>query len=98
MSCKEISTNDMRRILFSHEKVQIVDVREIDEYRAGHIEGSTLIPLETLPYRVDSLNREEPVVLVCRSGNRSAEACQMLTKRGFDAVSLRGGLISWHSA
>lgn len=98
MSCKEISRTDMLRILFNHEKVQIVDVREINEYREGHIEGSTLIPLNTLPYRVDSLKREQPVVLVCRSGNRSAEACQMLTQRGFDAVSLRGGLINWHSA
>lgn len=98
MSCKEISTTDMKRLLFGHERVQIVDVREVDEYRNGHIEGSTLIPLNILPYRVDSLNREEPVVLVCRSGNRSAEACQILRQHGFDAVSLRGGLINWHSA
>ena len=97
MSCKEISNIDMRRMLFGYEQVQIVDVREVDEYRDGHIEGSTLIPLGVLPHRVDELQRDVPVVVVCRSGNRSAQACELLTQRGFQAVSLRGGLSSWHS-
>ncbi|OFW78126.1 MAG: hypothetical protein A2201_05060 [Alicyclobacillus sp. RIFOXYA1_FULL_53_8] len=98
LECKEISAVDMKSILFGYNRVQIVDVREVDEYRDGHIEGSTLIPLGILPYRVDTLKRDQPVVLVCRSGNRSAQACQILRDRGFDAVSLRGGLTNWHSA
>ena len=76
MECKEISTIELNQFLFSRQKIQLVDVREIDEYRDGHLEGSQLIPLGTLPYRTYELDPYRPVVLICRSGNRSKEACQ----------------------
>ncbi|MCF8566257.1 rhodanese-like domain-containing protein [Alicyclobacillus tolerans] len=98
MACKEISTVDMKRMLFDYEDVQIVDVREVNEYREGHIEGSTLIPLGILPHRTDAIAKDKPVVVVCRSGNRSKEACEMLRQRGFNVMSLRGGLSSWHTS
>ena len=98
MACKEISQQEIRRILFSHTKIQIVDVREVDEYRQGHIEGSQLIPLTILPNQLDKLDRNRPVVVVCRSGNRSSQACDLLTKHGVQVSSLSGGLSAWRSA
>jgi rhodanese-related sulfurtransferase len=94
--CQTISIEELKSELFSPRPVKIVDVREVEEYRAGHIEGSMLIPLGILPHRVDELNQQEDVVLVCRSGNRSEQACNILRERGFHRVrSLSGGLSAW---
>lgn len=96
MACPQITIPELKQRLFGYQDVQIVDVREVHEYRDGHIEGSTLIPLGILPYRLDEVDRDKEVVLVCRSGNRSSEACQILRDRGFRNVkSLQGGLSSW---
>src|SRR5208282_121144 len=81
----------------------ILDVREEDEYRGelGHIYGSRLIPLKTLPQRAceleDLKNRE--IVVVCRAGVRSSTGAAILTALGFDQVSnLRGGMLEWNEA
>jgi len=81
-------------------KVQVVDVREADEYAGpiGHIEGSRLIPLGQLPKRTDELGRDRPVVTVCRSGARSAQASVLLQKAGFtDVANLAGGMLRWRA-
>jgi len=78
--------------------VQIVDVREQDEYRGplGHIKGSSLIPLHELPARAGELAKDRPVVTVCRSGARSAQAVVLLQKAGFkDVANLQGGMLRW---
>ncbi|WP_245631721.1 rhodanese-like domain-containing protein [Alicyclobacillus ferrooxydans] len=96
MSCPQVTIRELKQKLFAYDDVQIVDVREIDEYREGHIEGATLIPLGILPYRLEEVDRNKEVVLVCRSGNRSSQACELLRERGFYNVrSLQGGLSSW---
>jgi rhodanese-related sulfurtransferase len=76
--------------------VQIVDCREKDEWDAGHMDGTFHIPLGALALRQKELDPTRPVVIVCRSGNRSLVAAKMLTSNGFrDAKSLAGGLIAW---
>ena len=80
--------------------VQVVDVRERDEYEGplGHIKGSRLIPLSELPSRASELARDTPVVAVCRSGARSAQAVVMLQKAGFvDVANLAGGMLRWRA-
>ena len=77
----------------------IVDVRELDEWAAGHIPGATLIPLGELPSRQGELARDQPIVVVCRSGNRSAEGRDILLAAGFEAVtSVQGGMTDWTTA
>jgi sulfur dioxygenase len=81
-------------------KAQILDVREQDEYRGplGHIRGSILIPLSDLPARADALQRDRPVVAVCRSGARSAQAVVLLQKAGFrNVANLAGGMLRWRA-
>jgi sulfur dioxygenase len=81
-------------------KVQIVDVREVSEYSGplGHIEGSRLIPLGDLAARANDLTRERPIVAVCRSGARSAQACVILQRLGFnDVANLAGGMLRWRA-
>lgn len=95
MSCPTISVPELKSHLFRGD-VQIVDVREIDEYRASHIEGATLIPLGELVHRVSEIDRRRDVIVVCRSGNRSTQACELLRERGFSNIrSLSGGLAAW---
>ncbi|CAH2808550.1 MAG: MBL-fold metallo-hydrolase superfamily [uncultured Paraburkholderia sp.] len=78
--------------------LQIVDVREAPEFidRLGHLDGVKLVPLSELTSRLDELDREQPVVAVCRSGVRSAQASVLLTKAGFGKVAnLAGGMLRW---
>ncbi len=80
--------------------VQVVDVREADEFHGalGHIDGARLIPLGTLAGRVDEIDRTRPVVTVCRSGTRSAQAAVLLAKAGFEQVAnLAGGMLRWRA-
>ena len=75
---------------------QIVDVREAPEFidRLGHLQGACLMPLSKLVERVDELDKGKPVVAVCRSGARSAQACVLLSKAGFPQVAnLAGGML-----
>lgn len=76
----------------------VLDVREPDEWDAGRIEGALHMPLGELGARHGELARERPIVVVCRSGSRSAVATEALIGIGLDAYNLEGGLKAWHSA
>jgi glyoxylase-like metal-dependent hydrolase (beta-lactamase superfamily II)/rhodanese-related sulfurtransferase len=80
--------------------VQILDVREPDEFTGplGHIPRAILVPLGELAGRVGELNRERPVVAVCRAGSRSAQAVTILQQNGFSRIAnLRGGMLRWRA-
>jgi rhodanese-related sulfurtransferase len=77
----------------------ILDVREPDEWAAGHIEGATLIPLGQLAGRAGEVPTDRVVVVVCRSGSRSAEGRDILLEAGFERVtSMAGGMSEWIAA
>jgi glyoxylase-like metal-dependent hydrolase (beta-lactamase superfamily II)/rhodanese-related sulfurtransferase len=81
-------------------EIQVVDVREPDEFTdaLGHIHGARLLPLSQLAARADSIDRGRPVVTVCRSGARSAQATVLLQKSGFkDVANLAGGMLRWRA-
>jgi rhodanese-related sulfurtransferase len=83
----------------SAENVRIIDVREVNEVAMGAIPGAEHIPLATLPFRLQDLHPEHTLVMVCRSGARSAQACYFLLQNGFkNVVNLRGGMMAWHGA
>ena len=75
--------------------VQLLDVRHPDEHELGHIEGDELVPFDMLSARAESLDRENALVLYCRSGDRSGAAAQALRASGYDAYSIEGGLLAW---
>ena len=77
---------------------QIIDVREDEEVAEGMIPGAIHIPLGQLASRTGELDRERPVVTVCRSGKRSARAAEELTAAGFQADTMNGGMIAWRNA
>ena len=76
-------------------KFQVVDVRYPNEWEAGHIDGSVHIPGDYVYDRAGELDPNRPVVTVCRSGERSAEAAQDLASEGFDVENLEGGIDAW---
>ena len=84
--------------LLSDSEVQLIDVRQTDEYEAGHIAGSRLIELADLPLQADTIERDRPVILYCRSGGRSAMATDALLQAGYDAHNMSGGMLEWHAA
>ena len=87
--------------LINHKNALLLDVREQSEYDAGHVLNSKLIPLGKLAGRIGELEkyREKPIVVICRSGQRSASACAYLGKQGFaQAHNLSGGIMAWQKA
>jgi hydroxyacylglutathione hydrolase len=78
-------------------EAQLIDVREVDEWQTGRIEGATLVPLAILATRITEIDRERPVILQCRTGARSGMATEALRASGFDAYNLEGGLERWAS-
>lgn len=77
----------------------LVDVRERNEWDAGHAPGAVHIPLMDLPQRLDELpDDSETLAVVCRSGGRSARAVMWLVQQGFDVANLDGGMRAWAAA
>ncbi|MCW8829234.1 MAG: rhodanese-like domain-containing protein [Gammaproteobacteria bacterium] len=97
---KEVGPTESVQII-NHEGALLLDVREDNEYKDGHILDSLHIPLGKLGERMDELEkfREKPIIVGCRSGHRSASACAKLRKRGFGKVyNLKGGVMAWQNA
>lgn len=86
---------DARAVAERVGEVQLVDVRLPNEWEAGHIDGSVHIPEDDLEEHLDELDRDRPVITVCRAGTRSDAAAEWLRGEGFDADSLDGGLLAW---
>ena len=87
--------------LINHKNALILDVREEKEFKAGHILNARLIPMGKLGERIGELerNREQPIIVMCASGQRSASACVLLGKAGFaKACNLTGGIQAWKKA
>jgi rhodanese-related sulfurtransferase len=74
---------------------ELIDVRTPEEHDAGHIEGDRPIPFDHLKDEAGGLPKDQPVVLYCRSGDRSAAAVDALRASGYDAYSIEGGILGW---
>lgn len=97
---KDVDTNAALQLI-NHKNAIVLDVREPDEYKSGHLLNAQLISLGKLNERIGELAKykDKPVVVVCRSGNRSGTACVMLGKQGFtQAYNLTGGMMAWQKA
>jgi rhodanese-related sulfurtransferase len=85
-------------MLMSRKSVLVLDVREPDEFKQGHLQGARNIPLSQLTERVAELEkfRNKPVLVVCNSGGRARRACRMLNEQKFTTLhQLKGGMQAW---
>lgn len=95
-SIKEIEALQLAEMLGQDTDVQIVDIRQPAEIASGTVPGAEFMPMHTIPLRIQEIKHDKPVVLVCRSGARSAQACMFLIQNGFENVyNLRGGMMGW---
>ncbi|MEO8391651.1 MAG: rhodanese-like domain-containing protein [Chloroflexota bacterium] len=76
----------------------VLDVRQPEEYRAGHIAGATLVPLNQLGQLLDKLPQDREILCVCQSGSRSSAAVRQLASAGYKAINLSGGMGGWQRA
>lgn len=83
-----------------HDHAVLLDVREQDEWDAGHAPGAVHIPLGELPARLDELPDTDAgtLAVACRGGGRSSRAVAWLSQQGFDVANLDGGMKAWHGA
>jgi len=96
----DVDAYELQEMLNEDKDLLIVDVRSPHEYQYdGHIAGSRLLPLQALTQRAQELPLDQPIVFVCRSGNRSYVACEQLNRLGHNNVkNFRGGMIAWKRA
>lgn len=92
---KEITAKEVQQAMANGQMLKIIDVREVDEVQAGHIPGVMNMPLGLLEFRMHELNKNEPYIIVCRSGARSGRATQFLASQGFDVTNMVGGMLAW---
>lgn len=92
---KEISAIEVQQRIGNGEKLNLIDVREVDEVNEGHIPGITHIPLGLLEFRTHELDKSKAYIMICRSGGRSGQATQYLQSHGFDVTNMTGGMLSW---
>jgi len=76
----------------------LLDVREPEEWEAGHVPGAVHIPLGELGARYTELEQDRPLYVICRSGARSGRAAQALAGAGWDASNVSDGMVGWHAA
>jgi adenylyltransferase/sulfurtransferase len=92
----DASVEEVRRRLAQGESLDLVDVREAEEYQLCRLPGSRWIPLRELAGRLDELDREREIIVYCHHGIRSARAVSFLRQMGFTgARNLRGGIDEW---
>lgn len=89
----EVTVDDLEDALA--EGAVLFDVREPDEYVAGHVAGAILVPLGEVPARVAEFPSEGDVHLICRSGARSGQAAEFLRGQGIAAINVIGGTMGW---
>ena len=98
-SSHQQSPHELQAALAAPAPPVLLDVREYPEFAAGHLKAARLIPLGEIEQRADELPKDQPIVCMCRSGRRSAEAAASLARLGFTNVTqLTGGVMAWEQA
>ena len=93
---KEIPFNEFLQ-KYQAGEIKVVDVREQEEYDALHLDGVTLLPLSELVDRYTELDKAQTYYVICKSGRRSARACQFLEEEGYDVTNVLGGMDAFES-
>ncbi|WP_150048762.1 MULTISPECIES: rhodanese-like domain-containing protein [Methylomonas] len=99
MPITQYSAQQVQQRLQQGDELILLDVREPNEFAFARIDGSMLIPLRSLPERLQELDPAKDIVVICHHGMRSQQACQFLQQNGFDRLyNLKGGIDAWSMA
>ncbi|EEL51987.1 MULTISPECIES: rhodanese-like domain-containing protein [Bacillus cereus group] len=92
---KEMTAKELENKLMNAERLNMIDVREVEEVAEGKIPGALHIPLGLLEFRMHELDKNKEYIMVCRSGGRSSRAAQFLESNGFRVINMAGGMLEW---
>lgn len=93
---KEIEVTELAELKEKGNVIRVIDIRQPAELNSGIIPGSEALPMHIIPLRMSEFKQDETLIMVCRSGARSAQACMFLQQQGYGNVfNLRGGMIAW---
>ncbi len=94
---QEITATELKQKMDDGADIQLIDVRQPDEYDFARIEGAKLIPLGEIMRRMDELDETKEIIIQCKSGGRSGQAIMALERAGFtgDMKNLKGGITAW---
>ncbi|WP_247920352.1 rhodanese-like domain-containing protein [Streptococcus oralis] len=93
---KEIAFDEFYQ-LYQNEQLSLVDVREAEEFETLHLEGAQNLPLSQLADIYDRLDKNLLYYVICKSGMRSARACQFLAEQGYDVINVQGGMTAFEN-
>jgi len=88
---KEITFNDFYQ-LYQKDSLSVLDVREVEEFEVLHLEGARNFPLSQLADTYKQLGKDNLYYVICKSGIRSARACQFLAEQGYEVINVQGGM------
>ena len=91
---KEITFNDFYQ-LYQEDSLSVLDVREVEEFEALHLESAHNLPLSQLADSYDQLDKDNLHYVICKSGMRSARACQFLSEQGYEVINVQGGMMAF---
>lgn len=94
---QEITATELKNRLDKNDNIQLIDVRQPDEYAFAKIDGAKLIPLGEIVGRMNEIDANKEIILQCKAGGRSAKAIELLTRAGFQGKmsNLKGGITAW---
>jgi len=96
MVCRKVTVAEAKAMIESNPSLLIIDVSSQAEYEEAHLKGAVNIPLSDLSSRMGQLDRNSAILVYCRTGGRSAQACFVLVERGFTKVyNMEGGVAAW---
>lgn len=100
MSFKEIDAASLKQMINDEgDNLLLYDIRTPEEFQQGIIRGGKLAPLDTVPAMMNDIPNDKIIVFYCRSGVRSAQACEYVNEQlGLDTINLAGGIISWYQS
>lgn len=93
---KEISFDEFYK-LYQKGSLSVLDVREVEEFETLHLEGAQNLPLSQLADIYDQLDKDQLYYVICKSGMRSARACQFLAEQGYDVINVQGGMTAFEN-
>jgi rhodanese-related sulfurtransferase len=92
---RNVSSEEAKKLI-DNKEVVVLDVRTPEEFNEGHIPNAKLVPLQELENSLKDLEKDEPYLVVCRSGNRSTQASELLTSNSFSKIyNMTGGMNTW---
>lgn len=91
---EEISMKDFEELIKTTE-INLIDVREVHEFKAGHVKGAVNFPMSEFGDKYQELAKDEVYYFICRSGNRSGMICEFLNPQGYHGINVLGGMLEW---